>query len=55
MRIPYRDKGRTLCNAASLENHALRNQMLFDQKVTGRVAQAHKVLASHGGQTVAVQ
>ena len=55
MRVPYRDKGRTLCKAASLEYHDLRNQMLFDQNVTGRVAQVHKVLASHVGHTVAVQ
>ena len=50
---PKSERGRTLCLAASLENHDFMNHMLRDQNETGRVAHVHR--EGHGAQVVVVQ
>ena len=55
IRSPYREKGRELCEDASVENHALRNHMFCDQNDTGRVAQVQIDVVGQGSHAVAVQ
>ena len=55
MRSPYKEKARTFCREASIENQLFKNQLFLDQNETGRVAQVHIDDVGHGSQAIAVQ